>query len=143
MEYSPDIMENAQSALKALYQRVQDLESKVGKINKIYKDKFISFINNDLNTAQALALVQTMLRDKSLDDANKLATILDFDKFLGLDIEKQLDNNIPTAVEVLAKKRQKAREEKDFAEADNLRREITKLGYDIKDSGDSYKLKKQ
>jgi len=143
MEYNLDIMENAQSALKALYQRVQGLEFKPGKLSKIYKDKFIQHINNDLNTAQALALTQTMLRDKSLSDADKLASILDFDKFLGLDLKEQIDNNIPRIIEVLAKRRQKAREEKDFAESDNLRRKITKLGYDIKDSGDSYKLKKQ
>jgi cysteinyl-tRNA synthetase len=143
MEYSPDIIENAQSALKALYQRVQDLESEIGQVNIDYKDKFITYINNDLNTAQALALTQTLLRDKDLSKADKLATILDFDKFLDLDIKKQLDKGAPTAVEVLAKKRQRAREEKDFAEADNLRREIFKLGYEIKDNDDSYKLKKK
>ncbi|MFP4514496.1 MAG: cysteine--tRNA ligase [Parcubacteria group bacterium] len=143
LEYSFDIIKNAQSALSSLYQRVQDLESKPGKVNQVYKDKFISHINNDLNTAQALALVQTMLRDKTLSDANKLATILDFDKFLGLDIKKQLDNEIPSTVEVLAQKREKAREEKDFAEADNLRREIERMGFEIKDSEDGYKLKKK
>lgn len=143
MEYSPEIIENAQSALKSLYQRVQDLDSEPAKVNKAYKDKFTTHINNDLNTAQALALAQTMLRDKSLSDANKLATILDFDKFLGLDIEKQLDNNIPSEIEVLAQKRQKARKEKDFAEADKLRKSIEELGYEIKDSGDTYKLKKK
>ncbi|MCF7795267.1 cysteine--tRNA ligase, partial [Patescibacteria group bacterium] len=143
MEYSFDIIKNAQSALKALYQRVQDLETSLGKVNQIYKDKFLDHINNDLNTAQALALTQTMLKDKNLSDANKLATILDFDNFLGLDIEKQIDNKVPTAVEVLAEKRQKAREEKDFAESDNLRREIEEMGYEIKDSNDGYKLKKK
>jgi cysteinyl-tRNA synthetase len=143
MEYSFVIIENAHSALKALYQRVQDLESKPGRINKTYKDQFITYINDDLNTAQALALAQTMLKDKNLSKADKLATILDFDKFLGLDIAKHLDKNIPKAIKVLAEKRQKAREKKDFVEADNLRREIEKMGYEIKDSGDAYKLKKK
>jgi cysteinyl-tRNA synthetase len=143
MEYSFDIIENAHSALKALYQRVQNLESKPGKINQAYKNKFFTYINNDLNTAQALALTQTMLKDTSLNEADKLATILDFDKFLGLEIGKQLDSKVPETVEVLAEQREKARKEKDFAEADNLRREIEELGYEIKDNGDSYKVKKK
>ncbi|HKK54398.1 MAG TPA: cysteine--tRNA ligase [Patescibacteria group bacterium] len=143
MEYSPDIIDNAYSALKALYQRVQDLESEIGRVSIDYKDKFITYINNDLNTAQALALAQTLLRDKDLSKADKLATILDFDKFLGLDIKKHVDKGVPRVVEELAKKRQIARKEKDFAEADNLRKEIVKLGYEIKDGDDGYKLKKK
>ncbi len=54
------------------------------KINEDYKSKFLEKINNDLNTAQALALIWTLLKDKVVSDGEKLGTILYFDNVFSL-----------------------------------------------------------
>jgi len=150
MEYSDDIIKNANLALRALYQRVSDLGLRVGDVNKDYKNKFITAINNDLNTAQALALAQGLLKDNNFGKADKLATILDFDKFLGLDLKNNIQkekniksNNISKEIIDLAEKRQAAREKKDFQEADKLRDEISAKGYYVKDENGTYKIVKK
>ena len=53
------------------------------------------------------------------------------DRVLGLLKEEDL---IPTEIKELALKRIKAREDKDWEEADRLRDEIKSKGYEIKDS---------
>src|SRR5574343_309045 len=52
-----------------------------------YKQKFIEALADDLNTAKALAVVFEMLSDKNVGPADTYATLVDFDKVLGLNIE--------------------------------------------------------
>lgn len=55
-----------------------------GEIDQAYKAEFKEKLENDLNTPQALAVLWTLIKDKEIPPKNKLATILDFDKVLGL-----------------------------------------------------------
>ncbi len=122
----------AKNGLSHLRNQVRDLGEKIGNINSGYKDKFLQAINNDLNTPQALALIQELLKS-NLDNKDKLATILDFDRVLGLDIDKANDESVPGEVKKLLEERNKARADKNWGESDRLRDEIKKLGYAIED----------
>ena len=51
-----------------------------------------------------------------------------------------LAKEIPEEIIKLAEIRQKARENKDWAESDRIRDEITKMGYMIKDTKNGYEL---
>ena len=75
--------------------------------------------------------------------------LLDFDRALGLDFEnadKYLSNqssqDVPQAVVELAEKRWQAKQEKRWADADELRGEILNLGYVIKDSKEGYSIER-
>ena len=71
----------------------------------------------------------------NLTDEEKLSTIIDFDKVLGLNIENELDNFVlPDDIKILVNSRKKAREEKNFEESDRLREEIEKKGYVVEDT---------
>ena len=77
---------------------------------------------------------------------DKLATILDFDKVLGLDFEKaaeKIKNNvaIPENVQKILNDRDEARKNKDWKKSDELRNEILRLGYEINDTDNSQELK--
>ena len=64
-----------------------------------------------------------------------------FDSVLALSLDKKSDvEEIPEEVIRLAEERLKARAEKNWAESDRLRSEISALGYSIKDSKDGYEL---
>ena len=83
MDFSWEGLEAAANA----YKKLHDLRFKIndlGIINEGYKKQFKEKLENDLNTPQALAVVWTMLKDKDLSPEDKLATLLDFDKVLGL-----------------------------------------------------------
>ena len=69
--------------------------------------------------------------------------LLKFDTVLGLKIDEMpeyVKKEIPEKIINLAEERKKARENKDWAESDRLRDEITKLGYTIKDTKNGYEL---
>ncbi len=128
--------ESAQAAKSARYilkNFVQNIKDD-GQINQEYKKEFLLSINNDLNTAKAIALMFTLIKDKTVSDEDKKTTILDFDKVLKLDLLNREIIHIPQSITELAQRRKIARENKDFALSDALREEIEKLGYTIKDT---------
>ena len=124
----------AQAGFEKVISFIKEI-TKTGKVNKNYKQKFLSHINNDLNTPQALALIFELIKDKGVSDEDKKTTILDFDNVLkfGFQNIKKEENPIPEEITKLAQERKTARDNKDFARADALRKEITKLGYEVKD----------
>lgn len=81
-----EALEAAQNALKRLKGLVSGLIMGEGSPDPAYKAKFIEKLENDLNTPQALAVVWALVKDKEIKPEDKLATLLDFDNVLGLDL---------------------------------------------------------
>jgi len=107
---------------------------------------FYEAVGNDLNTAQALALVWENI--KTLDKK----TLRDVDHVLGLGFSDPqaasrlnviAENDLPAEVQKLTVERETARTAKDFAKADELRGQVENLGYTIKDTDDGPKLSKK
>lgn len=99
-----------------------------------YLDKFREAINDDLNTPSALAVLQELLVDGTIDSGSKRATIIEFDKVLSLDFNQYLEQvELTTDEQNLIEQRQKARSEKNWSESDRLRDELLKTGLQIKD----------
>jgi len=90
---------------------------------------------------KALAIGQELLKS-DLPKSEKLATILDFDRVLGLNLGKK-EEKTPAEVEGLRKKRETARREKSWKESDKLREKIEKLGYIIEDTKDGSRVFKK
>ena len=143
MEYGEEAMKNAQSGLEHLYNQVRSLGQDQGKINKEFAEKFLAAVNDDLNMPKVLAMAQELLKS-DLTNKDKLATILDFDKVLGLNLNQAGEPEETSAeVTILARARVKARESKNWTEADRLRREIEKLGYSAEDAKDGQRISKK
>jgi len=145
VEYSQDGIKNAQNGLEHLYNQVKNLGKKIGIINNDFKKNFLDAINNDLNMPQALGIVQKLLKS-NLANQDKLKTILDFDKVLGLRIKENTKNiikeEIPHQLQQLLDLRKIVKDDSNFIESDRLRNEIKKLGYSIEDTKDGQKIKK-
>lgn len=139
-------VEAAQKGLEKIYRLFtyslsEDKEStnmNTGIINDLYKSDFLKFINNDLDTPKAIALIFNLLKDPLVTIHDKRATILDFDRVLRLDVDKYkkiLESNIiPQRIIELVLRRKLARDNRDFALSDALREEIDSAGYFIKDN---------
>ena len=143
MEWNDEIMVAAENGFKNLHLKMYNLGNKIGKVNNDWKDKFIFSVNDDLNMPQAMAILNEMLRS-DIDNSNKLATALDFDKVLGLRLEETIQNkvDISTEVQSLVKDREIARNDKNWAKSDELRLKIKELGYEINDSSSGSQLTK-
>ncbi len=147
MEYSLENLKQAEQGLIKLVKQVSALGNKKGTVDQVYKNKFLSAINDDLNLPKALAVLALTLKSK-LAAPDKLATVLDFDKVLGLDLgqtenDKKLSvTDVGSEVEKLFIARQQARAEKNWNEADRLRLKINDLGFLIEDTPSGQILKK-
>ena len=146
----------AQKALERLYDSyiknangVDDVDE---DIIKEYEERFLAYINDDMNMPGAMSVVWEIARNakKSIKFADLL---LKFDKVLGLDMknaEKYLlefkheeSEELPEKIKALVEERKQARAEKNWAKSDEIRDRIISLGYSIKDTKDGIIVKKE
>ncbi len=144
LNFTLEAVMGAQRALVRLMMIIRDLPEN-GSISEAYTEKFVSFINDDLELPRALALVWELLKDPKVSDADKRATILNFDQVFGLDLASlpPISNEpvvIPAEIQVLAEAREEARKNKEWDKADALRAEIESRGYEIIDSAGGVKI---
>jgi cysteinyl-tRNA synthetase len=140
LNFSEEALKAAQNGLEHLYTAARELPKKIDT-TEIEKE-FLSYINNDLDIASALALVWTAIKQKSID----LPTLLKFDTVLGLEIKKHLKVKItPLSEEVskLTAARDQARQNKNWSESDSLRTQIEALGYIVEDTPQGTKVIKK
>jgi len=139
-----EALEGAETALKRLYSLFLELGSDVGSVHAEYQNKFKEYIGNDLDTPRAMVLLWDVIKDPNMSSGDKKATILDFDKVLGLrfaDSEKKFrEEKIPQKILKLAEERESARQDKDFKKSDELRAKINSLGYEVKDTEEGPKI---
>lgn len=132
-----------QTALTKLRERVAEMPGpKIGCAE--YEKKFLTAVNDDLNTPRAIALLWQLLRSRQ-PDAAKHRTILSFDRVLGLGLEKVKAEKlvVPEEVSLLLEQRERARKNKDWKSADRLRKGIEQAGFVIQDTSTGPKLKRK
>ncbi len=142
VNFNWEALEASETALKRLYNLYNDLGETVGKIDKSYQQKFKEHIENDLDTPRALVVLWDLIKDENISKADRKATVLDFDKVLGLGFEKLKQEKIPEEVMKLILEREQARRDKNFEKSDDLRKEINSLGYEVKDTAEGQKIYK-
>lgn len=140
--FTMDAVTGIQTALTRLRESVLALGDSIGEVNQEYKKRFIEYLDNNLDSPQALALVWELLKDTSLSSEDKKATVLDFDKVFGFGLDKIESEIIPDEIKKLVEEREKARENKDWAKSDELREKMNFLGYEVKDTNKGAKISK-
>lgn len=136
---------------------VEKLNINSSKLNSAIDEEFNQSMDDDFNTAKALANLFGYFKTMKLKLAQKDDSVVeDYNaikktySLLGLFtedtksfIEKHsLVQAIPAEVLELANKRLQARKEKNFALSDALRDQIKTLGYEIKDNKEGFELNK-
>ena len=151
MEFSWESLQSAQTGLDNLYAKFLEFkETKkigvpFGKKAEEYKNKFLEAVNDDLNMPQTLAIAWEVAKDKSLACSEKYYLLLDFDKIFGLNLDKaqrKTEEESPEKVKMLLENRQAARQAKDWAKSDEIRKQIQAIGWDVEDSPEGQKAKK-
>ena len=136
---------------------VEKLNINSSKLNSAIDEEFNQSMDDDFNTAKALANLFGYFKTMKLKLAQKDDSVVeDYNaikktySLLGLFtedaksfIEKHsLVQAIPAEVLELANKRLQARKEKNFALSDALREQIKAFGYEIKDNKEGFELNK-
>lgn len=153
--FSYEVMDSVAAGYKKLRNRIAKLDAS-GEVNmdvaKEYKEKFISVVGNDINTASGITLVYDVLKS-DLNDATKLYIIKDFDYVLSLNLtagevtnnqSAQVDGELEAYIQEMIEKRANAKKERDFATADSIRDELAAKGIVLKDTreGTTYEINK-
>jgi cysteinyl-tRNA synthetase len=156
INFSRDLIQAAENGLERLYNAKENLEyyleharevnhlegeKEIVEALSVYRDKFIEAMDDDMNTADAIAAIFELVRDinvqvtpeasaalveYALDLLGELADVLGF-----LSREK---GDIDAEIEVLIERRQEARATKNWAEADKIRDELKARGIVLEDT---------
>lgn len=139
----------ANSTLKKLYSQYLlfklNSKEKVKAASKKYLSKFIAALNDDLNTPRALVVLHQVFDDSHLSFDVKVATINELDKIfdLGFCSLRLKKGRVLQKVLKLVALREKFRINKQFIQADRLRKQINKLGYMVEDTASGPLLKQK
>ncbi|RBP44858.1 cysteine--tRNA ligase [Garciella nitratireducens] len=164
VNFSKELLKQSQGALERLYNAKNNMEYLVKnttsqdqtqeeikwiEVLQKYKEKFKNAMEDDINTADALAVIFDLVKETNryLDNHKSPATIkaayklfMELSSVLGLlqKTEGQLDEEI----EALIQKRQQARKEKNWALADKIRDQLREQGIVLEDTPEGIKWKR-
>lgn len=157
INYSVDIIEQCKSSLQRLYTCRDNLDFAIAngadalpenadEIKKLFdsrREQFITAMDDDLNTADAISAVFELVRDINTnvigENASKAlaeyaAKVFDeLTDVLGLVYNRKTDS-LEADIEALIEARQQARKEKNWAEADRIRDELKAQGIILEDT---------
>lgn len=166
LNYSGEVLMQCKAALEKLYTGVENLkflaenasvetfsaeESEFLSSLDKYKDKFIQSMDDDFNTANALAAIFELLRDVNTrvsahNPSRGLAMgclnrLTELTEVLGL-LEEKKEDVISDDIEAIIEQRQEARKSKNWAEADRIRDQLKEMGIVLEDTPQGVKWKK-
>jgi cysteinyl-tRNA synthetase len=132
LNFSVEGLAGADRALRQLRERVAEWGGE-GGVDEAWDERFRAAIADDLDLPRAMALVSELVRS-DLDTATKAATLLAWDRVLGLDLDRRpASRSLPPGAAELIAEREKARAAKDFARSDALRDQLKSMGVEVAD----------
>lgn len=145
LTFSFESLRGVENAYKKLKKKIALLNIE-GEIDEIkyneFNNKFKSFLEDDLNTANAITLLYDVLKC-DINDITKYELIKSFDEVLSLDLlkkEEQIVNEDYVLEKI--KERNIAKKNKDYQKADQIRDELKNIGIILKDTreGTTYEV---
>jgi len=138
--FSFESLSEAKNSLRKLKNKIENIIEKQNSSDNLdmdrvkeYQNKFKYQISDDLNLPNSLTVLWEVIKSDDLNNSEKIYLIKDFDKVLSLDLLVKENNIINDAdiefIENLIKERNKARKEKNWPKADEIR--DTLLSYNI------------
>jgi cysteinyl-tRNA synthetase len=132
LSFSTEGLAGADKPLRQLREKVGEWSVEQGAVDAEWDARFREAIADDLDFPRAMALVAELSRS-DLDPGAKAATLVAWDRVLGLDLNRIEHRALPEGAQQLIAEREKARAEKDFVRADQLREQLRSLGVSVAD----------
>ncbi len=150
INFTWEAVEGAQTALIKLHELFRSFKDEDGAPDTEYLARFAEAIDDDLDTPRTIALLWELIKDPGTQ--NKKATMLEFDKVLGLGFspgkllatvrENISVEDTPIIIKNLLLEREIARKNKNWQKSDDLRDEIERMGYKVIDTDNGVKIAK-
>lgn len=143
LEQASTTYEKLKKKILTLKEEGEIIEQDFEKYTALFKEK----IGDDLNTAEALTVLYAVLKDATLNDKTKRELVKSFDTVFSLDLLKEEEKEISSDLEnyILEKieERRLAKESKNYALADQIRKELEEKNVIIKDTreGTTFEIK--
>jgi cysteinyl-tRNA synthetase len=154
INYSEQNLKQAASSLERLYSALKDLDISQAKslVNGQFEKAFYAAMDDDFNTAEGIKVLFDIAREinrRKNDDPDQAAQLGELlvrlggvlgilqaspGEFLQGSVSSEVD---PDYIESLIAERKQAREAKDWARADAIRDELSRLNVVVEDSSDS------
>ncbi len=152
--FSYENLDRVASTYEKLVRKVQALQQDTtGELQmdlyQIYQRRFQEALEQDLNTANALTVLYDVLKEDKLNSVTKIALIENFETVLSLGLFKSKETVIDTELEAYIQEKIKerilAKQNKDYALADQIRQELLEQGIILKDTreGTLYEIEKR
>ena len=138
LTFSYSSLDGAENAYKKLRSKTSSLKFD-NNINeedyKMWKGKFVSCLEDDLNTANAITVLHDLLKS-DVNEGTKYKLVGEFDSVLSLDLLKQDIKKIDNEEEIIKKinERNEAKKNKNYELADSIRAELLAKGIVLKDT---------
>lgn len=112
-----------------------------GRVDPDFAARFNAELNDDLNLPRALAVLWELVKSE-LPPATLKATVDSFDLVLGLGLRdwRPVASDIPESIRALLGERAQAREAKNWAKADEIRKVLNTQGWRVEDGNDGQRL---
>lgn len=140
INFTFDSLSSAQEALDKIYVYLKlnkEFYNKNAPVDPVYKEKFVSAIENNIDTPSMLEVLWGVFKDENLNQniPVKIATLLDFDKVLGFNFINHIsEDKLPADILKLVEDRKVARKNKNWILSDELRNNILSKGYLVIDT---------
>jgi cysteinyl-tRNA synthetase len=164
INYSLELLQACKASLERLYNCRDTLERAIGNAKdgnvpewaeetfEKRKNQFIEALEDDLNTADALAAIFELARELNIMSADASSSKAQLSK--GLELFNELagvlgilyekgGEEIPKEVLELVEERKAARKEKNFAKADEIRDKIAAMGYAVEETRQGTRIYKK
>jgi cysteinyl-tRNA synthetase len=150
-ESTVERLRNFHSAVKTAHTKPGSKEKMAARIESALTD-FEAAMDDDFNTALALAAVHDLVRDVNTkiadgklhsDDRDAvLAAIAKFDSVLGI-FGKDEDQSLDAEIEALVNEREEARSQRNFSRSDEIRDLLAEKGIILEDTKDGVRWKRR
>ena len=143
--FSYEGLDGAKNAYNKLLSKINSLKDE-GELDKEgileYQNKFKEALDNDLNTSLALTVLYDVLKS-DLNDKTKKYLVEDFDKVLSLSLvnNEEVDSELEEYILSKIEERNKAKQDKNYSLADEIRNELLSKGIELMDTREGTKYK--
>lgn len=165
INFSKELLDSAKASVERLYNTIGNLENLIDEVSREeineeekdyidslnkYREKYIQKMDDDFNTADAITVLFELSKDlntnlnvnSSKEVVSKaLGVLRELGAPLGI-LQKSTKGSLEDEIEALIEARQKARKEKNFAEADRIRDDLKARGIVLEDTPQGVRWKK-
>lgn len=165
INFSKELLDSAKASVERLYNTIGNLENLIDEVSREnmneeekdyidslnkYREKYIQKMDDDFNTADAITVLFELSKDlntnlnvnSSKEVVSKaLGVLRELGAPLGI-LQKSTKGSLEDEIEALIEARQKARKEKNFAEADKIRDDLKARGIVLEDTPQGVRWKK-